>query len=261
MAIQHVLTGTVGGAIDDNNTVPVLGVRIPGTEGAIMGAQLFASGAAGATVIQLVLDSVVIAGESPSTRGNLPVSARLTAYEPLANELLSLGIVLPGDGQSDAMNLLAVSSWPLLFNGATYDQARELSAANLSATISGSGGAIAASPGEWVVNSEPAVSTQATATRAAGAAGVRHVCKSLHFSLAAVVAQTIIYARVRDGASGAGAILWSQGIIVPAGENVHIELSDLNIVGSAATAMTFEWSAAPVATNFQTAGGSGYSAN
>jgi hypothetical protein len=153
---------------------------------------------------------------------------------------------------------LSVVSVPTFTNGNTYDEARNNSAANLSSATQPFAQMVA-EPGEWAVNHEPAVSVQATATRAAGAAGVRHVCRSLHFSLAAVAAQTIIYARVRDGASGAGTILWSQALIVPVGEAWHCELSELNILGSAATAMTFEFSAAPVATNFQTAGGSGYS--
>lgn len=163
-----------------------------------------------------------------------------------------------GDALATGIGHLATISHPVVFNGATWDRLRSNAAGVLSGATQPFA-ALSAPPGEWAVNSEPAVSTQATATKAAGGAGVRHVCRSLHFSLAAVAAQTIIYARVRDGASGAGTVLWSQGVIVPAGSAVTIQLSDLNIVGSANTAMTFEWSAAPVATNFETAGGTGYS--
>lgn len=162
------------------------------------------------------------------------------------------------DNLATGIGHLATISHNVVFDGATWDRARANSAAVLSG-VTQPFGQLTACPGEWAVNSEPAVSTQATATQAAGGAGVRHVCRSLHFSLAAVAAQTIIYARVRDGASGVGTVLWSQAVIIPAGSAINIELSDLNIVGSAATAMTFEWSGAPVATNFQTAGGTGYS--
>lgn len=164
------------------------------------------------------------------------------------------------DGQGGVANenALMVNAFGRIFNGATWDRPYNNSAANVSAATQPFAQQ-ATSPGEWAVNSEPAVTTQATASRAAGGAGVRHVCRSLHFSLAAVVAQGIVYARVRDGASGAGTILWSQAVVLPAAGNAQIVLSGLNIVGSANTAMTFEWSAAPAATNFQTAGGSGYS--
>ncbi len=185
--------------------------------------------------------------------------ARLTGYDSAGNNWDRVRVQGDSaDAQGTGIGHLSVMSHPLAFNGSTWDRLRNNSAANIAGTTQPFASQVA-QPGEWAVNSEPAVSTQATATKAAGAAGVRHVCRSLHFSLAAVAAQTILSCRVRDGASGAGTILWSQQVIAPAGSAVHIELSDLNIVGSAATAMTFEWSGAPVATNFLTAGGSGYS--
>lgn len=256
----HVLSGNPG-SIDDDQTVPVLGLRAAGVEAATLSTSLFATGAGGQVNIQVVTDAAIIAGEGPSTRGNLPTMARVTLYDPVTNDFSPAQVI--SIWNPDAQDLSAyspqfVGATPFLYNGATFDSSRNNSASNITETVQPQA-ALSAAPGEWAVNSEPAVSVQASATRAAGAAGVRHVCRSLHFSLAAVVAQTIISARVRDGATGAGTVLWSQQVIVPAGENVHIELSGLNIVGSAATAMTFEWSAAPVATNFQTAGGSGYS--
>ena len=259
--ISYVLTDT--SAVSNPSAEvpqPLLGMKNPSGAGAFLTTVLAVSGAGGAQLLETTTDAIVIGGESPSTRRLLPTMTRLTAYEPTANEMLSLFVTFPGsDTQDDGVNLLATSSWPKLFDGvANYGQARANSASVLS-DVTQPFAQLSAPPGEWAVNSEPAVSIQASATRAAGAAGVRHVCRSLHFSLAAVAAQTIIYARVRDGTTGAGTILWSQAIIIPAGSAQHIELSDLNIVGSAATAMTFEWSAAPVATNFQTAGGTGYS--
>lgn len=116
-------------------------------------------------------------------------------------------------------------------------------------------------PGEWTLTNAPAVSTVASATRAAGAAGVRHVLKSIQASLQAVVAQAVpVVAVVRDGASGSGTILWQDRLIAPAGFNGVISVDGLNIVGTAATAMTVEFTAAPVATNFETISATGYDA-
>lgn len=191
--------------------------------------------------------------------GLLATVSRLQGFNDAAGQYQRVRVQNDsGDGLATGIGHLATISHAVAFNGATWDRVRNNAAAVLSGATQPFG-VLSAAPGEWAVNSEPAVSTQATATKAAGGAGVRHVCRSVHFSLAAVAAQTIIYARVRDGASGAGTVLKSWGIIVPAGSAVHIELSDLNLIGSANTAMTFEWSGAPVATNFQTAGGSGYS--
>lgn len=117
-----------------------------------------------------------------------------------------------------------------------------------------------AGPGNWTLTNAPAANTQATATRAAGAAGVRHVLTSIQATLnavAAVVAPLTVV--VRDGASGAGTILWQDRVTSPAGTDGRISISGLNIVGSAATAMTVEFTAAPGATNFETISATGYS--
>ena len=113
--------------------------------------------------------------------------------------------------------------------------------------------------GNWSQGNAPAVNTQATTTRAAGAAGVRHICTSIAFvgsAVAAIAAPLVV--NLRDGASGAGAILWTQQFIVPAGASFGLTLNGLSIVGSAATAMTLEFSAAPGVTNFESVSISGY---
>lgn len=261
--IQRILTDI--SALSNPSTEqaqPVIGFKNPGGAGAIPAVVQMVNGAAGVEVLQTVTDATITAGESPSTRRLIPVMSRLTAYEGVNNEFLPVMLVFPQEGNDDQVNLVCVASWPqmLASSAPLYAQPRVASAEFVSA-LSGQGAQLVAEPGEWAVNSEPAVSTQASASRAAGGAGVRHVCRSLHFSLNAVAAQANIYARVRDGASGAGTILWSQCVVAPAGGYVSITLSGLNIVGSANTAMTFEFSAAPTATNFQTAGGSGYTAS
>jgi hypothetical protein len=96
-------------------------------------------------------------------------------------------------------------------------------------------------------------------TRAAVAAQ-RHVCRSITVSVAAVAAQGIIRFNLRDGATGAGTVLWSCAMIVLAGDSRQVTLSGLNIFGSVNTAMTLESAAAPAATNFATVSLSGYDA-
>lgn len=102
----------------------------------------------------------------------------------------------------------------------------------------------------WTAVHAPAANTQATASRAAGAAGVRHVCRGLTATLAAgAVAPAAIQVNVvlRDGASGAGTVLWAAAMALPATAGATaapLSVMDMWIVGTAATAMTLEFSAA-----------------
>lgn len=105
-------------------------------------------------------------------------------------------------------------------------------------------------PGQWAETHAPAVNTQATKSHAAGAAGVCHVCKWLSITLAndsTGSVQTVLTFHLRDGATGAGTALASFTLALPAtaGEARSLTLSGLNIVGTAATAMTLETASAP----------------
>jgi hypothetical protein len=120
------------------------------------------------------------------------------------------------------------------------------------------GRAMAIFPVTWTQVHTPAVNTQATTSKAAGAAGVRHVCNSISASLysgstAVTVPAAPVTVILRDGATGAGTILWQQGISVPttAGGSQVINISGLNIIGTAATAMTLEFSGAGGAGSFE----------
>lgn len=122
---------------------------------------------------------------------------------------------------------------------------------------------VVAPPTDWSVTHNPAVNTTATATKAAGGAGVRHVCTSIHATMAnsggaAVVGSVVL----RDGAAGAGAILWSgeMAVTAVAGDYRAISISGLNIVGSPNTAMTLEFQAGPGANMFQSVALTGYDA-
>lgn len=123
-----------------------------------------------------------------------------------------------------------------------------LGASSLSAQ-SANGAVLSVAPGNWSVVSNPAAGSQASASRSAGATGVRHVANCVTFSSGSIVAPvlTALTVNLRDGASGAGTIIWTHEVVISAatGEDTPpVSVCGLNIVGSAATAMTLEWSAA-----------------
>jgi hypothetical protein len=65
-----------------------------------------------------------------------------------------------------------------------------------------------------------------------------------------VAAQPDIIFNLRDGASGAGTVLWSIRLALAAGQSYAQTHPLPDIEGSANTAMTLESAAAPAATNF-----------
>lgn len=148
-----------------------------------------------------------------------------------------------------------VGSIGYLYNGAAFIRSQSGSAANLAAQ-SASAAQLIQECGEWAINHTPVANTQATITRAAGAAGVRHVCKSITVTLIglAASAEATVLVNLRDGVTGAGTILWSARLLVMGltGSQAGITLGSLNIVGSAATAMTLEFAAAGGANTFET---------
>lgn len=132
-------------------------------------------------------------------------------------------------------------------------------AANLGAQSS-AGAQLITRPGDWAINNVPAAATQPTISKAAGAAGVRHVATSISVAISTVgTAQTAALVFVlRDGATGAGTILWSLQVSLPVNTTWSFALSNLNIVGTAATAMTLETVAANVAASFASVSLTGY---
>ena len=105
----------------------------------------------------------------------------------------------------------------------------------------------------------PAAATQATISQAAGAAGVRNVATNLSFSITTVgTAQTVISVALRDGATGAGTVLWSKQFILPVHSPISENVPLPHVMGTAATAMTLEWSAAGVAASLESVSLSGY---
>lgn len=122
------------------------------------------------------------------------------------------------------------------------------SAANLAAQTAVNA-MLTTDPGQWTATHAPAVNTQATASKVAGGAGVRHVCTGISINLAAggtAPTATQLTVNLRDGATGVGTILatWTIAIPATAGAFATVNLTGLKIPGTANTAMTLEFTAA-----------------
>lgn len=205
-----------------------------------------------ATANQVVYLEVTDSEPPAASPDLLPILGGTSTGQPSVVQILdATGAVLisavgsaAADGQG-AGNQLMIAGFNRLFNGATWDRVRSASNANLIAE-SGLGAALVAPPGFWAVASTPAAGTQASASRAAGGAGIRHVATGALFSWGAIAAPvaTLLQANLRDGATGAGTVLEAAQLAVPAavfqGAPIPINCND---PGSAATAMTAEASA------------------
>jgi hypothetical protein len=111
---------------------------------------------------------------------------------------------------------------------------------------------VAMEPGTWTVVNTPAAATQSTASKAAAAAGIRHICRGIHASIACgATAQTPLRLVLRDGPTGTGTVIWSKKVSAPANSSVSIDVTGLCLVGTAATAMTLEFVGAGVAASEQ----------
>src|SRR5262249_1708584 len=133
----------------------------------------------------------------------------------------------------------AQAGYIALSDGANLQGHKAASAANLAASIS-SGAALGEKGPRWRVVSAPAVSVRASASKAAGAAGVRHLTDCVFFALSATTAPTatMLSAQLRDGATGAGTVIWQMNVVAGgAGAATHGAwgFCGLNLVGSPAT--------------------------
>ena len=100
----------------------------------------------------------------------------------------------------------------------------------------------------WTVVHAPVAATQAIATKAAGSAGVKHVCYGISATIAAAgTAQTPITVQVLDGAS----VIYSGQLSAPANQSAQLLITGLFLVGTAATSMTLQFSGAGVAASVQ----------
>lgn len=122
---------------------------------------------------------------------------------------------------------------------------------------------LSARPPEWSVNNTSSANAQGTISKAAGAAGVAHVCTGFSAQLqgdATGNADVGIF-NLRDGATGAGTVLYTLGLTLGAGalaKGTPVIVTGLNIVGSTATAMTAEFSGAGTTHTIQVVNMTGY---
>lgn len=122
-----------------------------------------------------------------------------------------------------------------------------VSASSLTSS-SANGAAITEKGPRWSVSSSPAAGSQATASKAAGGAGVRHVADCISFSASAATAPvaTALSVNLRDGATGAGTVIWTYTTAAAASTGELVlphSICGLAVVGTANTAMTVEFSA------------------
>lgn len=116
--------------------------------------------------------------------------------------------------------------------------------------------------GDWSITHAPTTTLQATISKAAGGAGVRHIATAIAFCLSVgATPQTQISIVLRDGATGAGTILWQKQVTLPANTNWSENITGLNIVGSAATAMTLEFTNSGVTGTFLSVALTGHDAS
>jgi len=100
-------------------------------------------------------------------------------------------------------------------------------------------------PANWILTaSETSNNRIATATRAAGGAGVKHVATCISFAIydPSTTATVGSFLYLRDGPSGTGTILYQLYLFLTPGTGVTHSVCDLNIVGSPNTPMTLEFS-------------------
>ncbi len=116
--------------------------------------------------------------------------------------------------------------------------------------------------GQWQIVNFPAAAAQATASQPAPGAGNGGVnrLRSLTITLSAGAnAQTPIQVVVRDGASGAGTVIWSASLAVAVNSAAPpITLSGLDLRSSVATnALTVEFTGTTAAATQQSVSASG----
>lgn len=145
-----------------------------------------------------------------------------------------------------------------LFNAASgvWDRVREADAATQGLTTSKAGVQVWAKASEWTEVHTPAAATQATITRAAGAAGVRHVCTGIVATLACAAAVSgPLTVTLLDGAT----VRWAGVVSAPVQGCAVLQVDGMAIVGTAATAMTLQFSAAGAAGSLEAVTLMGYS--
>lgn len=176
-----------------------------------------------------------------------------------------------GSARNTGTGFAGVASYLHLFNatGSTFDKQREatLTAFPTSTTLTARnsvGAALTEKGSRWSVVSNPAAGNQASAS-IASEASVRHVVDCVSFSASAGAAPTLtaLTLNIRDGASGAGTVIWTWNLEIAAATGQSVvphSICGLNLVGTTATAMTVEFSAS-LANLAESVSISGYNVN
>lgn len=148
-----------------------------------------------------------------------------------------------------------IAAVPRLDDGTNVVMQASNSAANMAGTTQPAA-AMVANPGQWSAYHNPGANTIATISKAAGTSTQRHVLTGFSFvvtSGATAPTAAVVTCNLRDGATGAGTILkqWTIGIQATAGATQGLVKSGLSILGSAATAMTLEFTGAGGANTYE----------
>lgn len=173
----------------------------------------------------------------------LATLARLTGFNGVDWDRLRA--LTDANAQASVPGSLVTLARAQAYNGASWDRVAGVAGASMIAQ-SGLGSVLVNGSGQWSERNSPAAAARATVTRAA-VAGRRHVCQGFTFAVGGSGAAVVNGAVIRDGATGAGTILWEIVTGAPAGSWFVVALSGLNLVGSVNTAMTIEFVAAPPA--------------
>lgn len=143
------------------------------------------------------------------------------------------------------------TSYLVGWNGGTWSRLKTMSLANFATSQTFTSGVengrlVVEKGARWSKVSTPAVSVLASASIAAES-GVRHVADIVCFSAGSTTAPVLtqLTVNLRDGATGAGTIIHSWTVIIPAatGQNVPPYCTPpLQLTGTVNTAMTAEFS-------------------
>lgn len=259
-----VLIGGTDGTNTQSLSTDTSGQAIPSNKSSSLGGdfsatELTPTGAGAALLFHQVLPYVYNGSNLTGLRGN-NTGITLSNQNSGPNDTTSNNSSGPTD--SGGANQFFFRTFPMLYDGNTQWQRNR--GMTLASTVPAStltarsvvGSQLIEKNSRWSVTSNPGAGMQATATIAAES-NVRHVVDCVMWSAvsggAVVATSTII--TIRDGATGAGTILWQFVIaqITATGAGAQItppgSVCGLNLTGTTNTAMTAEWSSGGVVTN------------
>lgn len=197
---------------------------------------------------------------SATTGCNKPLTASIVFGLDGSSTWTAGRVLTPSSDTNSQVNLLYTASLGLLSDGGSnWMRMKGTDATSLSASTT-QGAVLTAPVSTWSVTNTPAANAQATASKAAGGAGVSHVATSITVCFSGTAVAAPVTVNLRDGATGAGTVLrsWTLGISA-INESRCVDLSGLAMIGTANTAMTIEFAGAGGANTQETVTLTGYS--